>query len=367
MNRFSSLSWVLLLLIAAAVPVLRAESPSPLRFGATLSLSSSSGAFARACAHGIELAIEDVNSRGGVGGRRLQVLIEDFKETDLKQAVSAAHKLINVDKVSALLSNWSEDAEVVAPIAEAHGIISMTLGAGGPRASRFAPSAFRATSSDGELALAGVRDERARGAQRACLIEAQTGYYVDLSRDMLATWRALGGTVAFNEALPYGTTNVRDLVTRLRSAHCDSIFIWASPATIGPLISELRVQHVAARRVLPWFADTPEVLERTRGDNQPYVMYRWSFENQSFSERYHKRFQEQFMRPAGNCYDGVRVLAHVMNVVGTGRSEVRAALLALKNYVGITGPFIITPERERTGERMKKYSIHGGKLVEERS
>ncbi len=335
---------------------------TPIRFGATLSLTGPSAPYSLACQRGIELATEDINAEGGIGGAKLEVLIDDFQVTDLKRAAAAAQKFATIDKVVALLPNFSEDAEVIAPIAQRHGIVSMALGAGGPKAARFSPMAFRATSSDGELAVASVRYERAHKSSRLCLVTAPTSYYVDISEEIIKEWVRSGGVVALNESIPYGELDAKMLVTKIRSVKCDSIFVWAAPGTIGAVTAELRRQRVSARRVFPWFADTPEVLALTKGDERSNVIGRWRFLNQKFVERYEGRFKESFQRPAGNCYDGVRVLASVMNNVGTDGTKVQQALLALRDYVGVTGDFIINPDRERTGEVSEMLVMKEGKL-----
>lgn len=336
---------------------------SPIRFGATLSLTGDSAPFSNACANGIEMAVSDVNSSGGVQGRPLEVLIENIDMTKLSTAASAAQKLASVDKVVALLPNWSEDAEVVAPIAHAHKIISMTLGAGGPGASRFAETSFRATTSDGELAVASVKSEIAQGARRACLLFADTSYYVDISKVLVESWTGLGGEVVYNGTVGYGTGDVAATATTLRGLKCDTIFLWVTPTTIEAMITKLREQSVKARRVLPWFGAEKNVLERTRGDDQTYTVNRWALGDKKFTERYASEHGESAIRPAGNCYDGVRVLASVMNRVGTEVLAVRNALLSLSGYVGVTGAFTITPNRERTGELYNSYVIRNAQLV----
>lgn len=340
-----------------------ADKHIPVKFGATLSLLGPSAPMAQACQRGIELAVEDVNASGGVAGQKLEVLIDSFQETDLSRAVSAGQKFLNVDKVVALLPNWSEDAEVLAPIAQAHGVVSMALGAAGPRAARFSPLSFRASTSDSELARASVRFERQQGAKSLCILTANTGYYVDVSDEIVSAWRASGGSVVYQDTIVYGNSAVSTEVTKVRAAGCDSVFVWASPVTLAAVSAELRKQKIRARRVYPWFADTKEVLDLTKGDDNAYTLHKWAFNDASFMQRYSQKFNADFMRPAGNCYDGVRVLASVMSQVGTQADKVRDALLGLKNYVGITGPFIIGSDRERSGEASQMFAIKEGELV----
>jgi branched-chain amino acid transport system substrate-binding protein len=96
-----------------------------IRFGATFSLAGGAAPFSQACKNAIVMATDDVNSSGGVSGKKIRVIIEDFGNLDLKRAAAAANKLISHDKVEVLFSNWSEDTEVVSPIAERSGVLTI--------------------------------------------------------------------------------------------------------------------------------------------------------------------------------------------------------------------------------------------------
>jgi branched-chain amino acid transport system substrate-binding protein len=274
----------------------------------------------------------------------------------------AAHQLLDIRKVSALLPIWSEDAEVLSPIAEKYDRIVMTLGAGGPRAARFSTSTFRATTSDGDLAKGNVRDELALGSKNGCILVSDSSYYVDIAKDIAEAWTAGGGNIVFRESIPYVPTEVRSVVTKLRSVSCDSIFVWAAPAGLGPVLKELKFQELSGHRILPWWGTAGDVLNATVGDHSSFTLNRYVLRDENFIAVYNKRFGEAPMRPAGNCYDGIRVLAQVMNKVGTSREKVREALLSLNDYVGVTGPFKIRPDREREGEFVEKVSIVDGKV-----
>jgi branched-chain amino acid transport system substrate-binding protein len=54
---------------------------------------------------GCELAIEEINKKGGILGRKVELLSEDSTSTDTGTAVQKAHKLIERDKVDFLLGN----------------------------------------------------------------------------------------------------------------------------------------------------------------------------------------------------------------------------------------------------------------------
>ena len=63
-----------------------------------------------------EIAIEEINSAGGVNGKKLKIIYEDGKCSG-KEAASAAQKLINIDKVKILFITCVAENLAVAPIA----------------------------------------------------------------------------------------------------------------------------------------------------------------------------------------------------------------------------------------------------------
>ena len=54
---------------------------------------------------GCELAIEQINGKGGILGRKVELLAEDSTSADTGTAVQKAHKLLDRDKVNFFLGN----------------------------------------------------------------------------------------------------------------------------------------------------------------------------------------------------------------------------------------------------------------------
>lgn len=72
---------------------------------------------------GIEMAVDEINARGGVlGGRPLRIIVEDT-ESSPEAGMDAIHKLIDVDRVSIVLGpNCSSVALPTAPYSQTQGI-----------------------------------------------------------------------------------------------------------------------------------------------------------------------------------------------------------------------------------------------------
>lgn len=89
----------------AAPFVIRARGDEPVKFGLDDPLTGTYAELGKNEQIGCELAIEEINAKGGILGRPAQLLVEDSTSADTGTAVQKARKLIQRDKVDFLLGN----------------------------------------------------------------------------------------------------------------------------------------------------------------------------------------------------------------------------------------------------------------------
>ena len=93
-----------------------AREEKEVKIGAILPLTGDAALYGEICKSAADLAVEDINAKGGIRGRQLAIIHED-SQADPKLAVSAANKLISVDKVSAIMGAMgSSEVLALAPI-----------------------------------------------------------------------------------------------------------------------------------------------------------------------------------------------------------------------------------------------------------
>jgi len=79
--------------------------------------------------NGCELAIEQINAKGGILGRPAKLLVEDSTSGDAGTAVQKARKLIERDKVNFLLGNINSAlALAMAQVASEKGVLHIVPG-----------------------------------------------------------------------------------------------------------------------------------------------------------------------------------------------------------------------------------------------
>jgi branched-chain amino acid transport system substrate-binding protein len=91
-------------LALAAPPLIKARGEEPIRIGFVDPITGIYSAFAQSEVNGAKMAVEDVNKRGGILGRPVELLVED-SANDVGTGVQKALKLINRDHVSAIFGD----------------------------------------------------------------------------------------------------------------------------------------------------------------------------------------------------------------------------------------------------------------------
>src|SRR5580765_6484320 len=98
----------------AAFPA-RAQTP-PIKLGTLTPLTGAGGSYGPSMRKSMAWVVEQVNGAGGVLGRRVELVSED-DQTNPDAGVRAARKLIDVDKVVAVMGTWASSVTTaVAPL-----------------------------------------------------------------------------------------------------------------------------------------------------------------------------------------------------------------------------------------------------------
>ncbi|MEI6296053.1 MAG: ABC transporter substrate-binding protein [bacterium] len=89
-----------------------------IKIGASLSLTGNFASIGSSERNGLILASEEINKKGGVGGRKIEIIIED-NFGDPKSAVSNVQKLLNIDNVDIIFTAFTPITKAIAPIIKA--------------------------------------------------------------------------------------------------------------------------------------------------------------------------------------------------------------------------------------------------------
>src|SRR6201986_5501834 len=99
---------------------LRATAAEPIRIGTILSVSGPAAFLGQDMKDGAQLAVDEINQGGGVGGRKIEWIFYDA-QSQAQQAIAEARRLLSNDGVEIIVGggNMSGIALAIAPMAEA--------------------------------------------------------------------------------------------------------------------------------------------------------------------------------------------------------------------------------------------------------
>jgi branched-chain amino acid transport system substrate-binding protein len=92
--------------LAATLAANNAPAQETIKIGMTQPLTGAVAASGNYVANGAKIAVDVVNAKGGVLGKKIELILEDNKSNP-KEAVNAVEKLILRDKVPLLIGAWS--------------------------------------------------------------------------------------------------------------------------------------------------------------------------------------------------------------------------------------------------------------------
>ena len=118
------------LLASLATPALlrtAAAQSGPIRIGTLTPQTGAGGSYGPPMVKAVRAIVDDINTAGGIAGRKIELVSED-DETNPDSAVRAARKLIDVDRVCAIIGTWaSAVTTAVAPLCWENKVMLFTV------------------------------------------------------------------------------------------------------------------------------------------------------------------------------------------------------------------------------------------------
>lgn len=320
----------------------KSSSPpkEPVKIGYALPLSGGAVTYTEVQKKAVELALSEINAGGGIRGRQLDMLYEESK-LNPSVAVTAMKKLIDVDKVPVVFGFSSGEVLAMAPTAERSQTVIIAPLASTAEISKAGSFVFRISPSDalqGEvLGEVIYKDNLARAA----VLFVNNDWGAGLKEGFSKKFQSLGGSVVAAEGSNPGDRDFRTQLVKLRESGADNLVLLLHPQELVHAIRQLRELGVK----LPVYGgDTfsADLIYQTISTLLEGVVFTLpakpsSAAFQKFAAKYEVNYGVKPDVNAAACYDAVKLVATVMNEVGTASTDIRTALAKTSNFKGASG------------------------------
>jgi branched-chain amino acid transport system substrate-binding protein len=167
---------------------------------------------------GAEMAVADINAKGGVLGEKLKLEIGD-DACDPKQAVSVANTMVN-KKIIFMHGHWCSSSTIPASDVYAESQIPMVTVSTNPQVTeRGLPNIFRIMGRDDEQGpVAGAYLAETFKDKKIAVVDDKSAYGKGLADEMAKGLEAKGVQPALRESITAGEKDYSGLVSKLKSA-----------------------------------------------------------------------------------------------------------------------------------------------------
>jgi branched-chain amino acid transport system substrate-binding protein len=335
------------------------------------SLTGAEATFGQSTHNGIMLALDEINSAGGVNGRKLRVLTED-DQSKAEEAATAVTKLISQNSVVAVLGEVaSSNSLAAAPICDRNKVPMISPSSTNPKVTEVGSYIFRMCFIDPYQGEAMANYLTKRGIKRAAvLIDVKSDYSTGLASFFERTFVSNGGQIVIKQSYAKGDSDFRSQLTAVKAANPEVIFVPGYYNDIGQIAIQAR--DLGMQQPLAggdgW--ESPKLIEiGGKALEGSFYSNHYHVDDptpavREFVQKYEQRYGAKPDSLGALGYDSMKVLADAIKRAGTTDGPaLRDAIAATKGFAGVTGVINLGPDRNPIGKKLVVLEIKNGQLM----
>lgn len=309
----------------------------------------------------VELAVEDLNQKGGIDNQKIELVVED-DNSDSNNAATAMNKLVSIDNLNYIISaQGSGVTSAITPIAQNNKkILMITLGSA-PDLTTIGDYIFRSVPSDTYQAVK-MNDfiNNTLKSKKVAGLYLNDSYGAGIKK--IINSNANVDNVD-SEMFESASTDFRTQLLKIKESGADTLVIVAHDEypTILKQINELKlnVKIIASET----FKD--EKILGNSGNNAEGVYVTFMADQKDyvdFNNKYQAKFNEKPSAYSMYAYDGIIALAKAIDQENS-IEKVKNSLLKV-SFNGASGQIGFSADRDRTGSEYTVFVVKNGQFTE---
>ena len=346
-------------------------------FGTHTDLSGPIAIWGVGVVNGVRMRFEDANAAGGVHGRELRYIVEDT-QYQVPRAIQAANKLINRDKIFAmLLAVGTPTNNAVMAQQFEQGVPNLFPGTGAR--SMVEPFEKLMFAQHGiyydEMRAAVKYFVEEQGKETVCVMYQDTDYGIEILEGVQDQTAAMGTEIVETSAHKPDATEFTAAILRLRNADCDLVLM-------GTVHRDTILVLDAARKMgwedVAWVGNNAAfgqvIAEHDAGEGyyafvhmaRLYPDDEMTPEVRAWFEGYVERFGEEPGLPAMEGWRGADLVVQALEIAGRDltREKLIAALESMHDVTDMFGNHLsFGPEDHKGASESTLSVVRGGRWV----
>lgn len=344
---------------ALALGATAALAAEPIKIGAVLSVTGPAAFLGDPELKTLQLYVEDLNAKGGVLGRKLELVHYD-DGSDANKANGFTKRLIDNDKVDVIIGGTTTGATMsMAPLLTKAETPFISLAGAVVVVEPVKKWVFKTPHTDRMAAEKVFEDMKKRGLTKVALLSETSGFGQSGKKEAEAVASKYGITLVANETYGPKDTDMGPQLTKIKnSAGVQAVFVFGlgqGPAIVTKNYRQLAISQplyqshgVASDEFLKLAGPAADGLrlpspaqlipqQLPASDPQKAVVM-------AYDQAYKARYKSEVSTFGGYAYDALMLTVDAMKRANSAdKARVRDALEGTKNFVATSGTFNMSP------------------------
>ena len=341
-------------LFAATTSCTKKTNDNEILLGSYSSNTGATGSFGVLQKQGIEMAVEEINAKGGINGKKINLINYDNKSEN-DETLAVVNRLVSQDNVLAIIGETtSGKSKIGAQIAQSNKVVMLSPSATNPDVTKVGNYIFRACFIDpfqGSV-MAKFTTENLKFKKAAILRDVKSDYSVGLSDVFAAEFKKMGGDIVIDVSYQEGDIDFKSQLTSIKAKKPDVIFVPGYYNEVALLAKQLK--ELGMTQILlggdGW--SSPKLYEIGKeAMNGHYFSNHYTTESKEpktveFIKNYKAKHNEDPDVMAALGYDAVFLMAEaIKNTKILTRETIREELSKIKGFEGVTGKMSMDENR----------------------
>jgi branched-chain amino acid transport system substrate-binding protein len=334
------------------------EPKAPYKIGGIFAITGPASFLGEPERNSMELLAEDINTRGGIKGHPVELVIYDT-EGDATKAVLSANKLIEKDEVLAIVGpSRSGTTLAVVPIVEKNQVPLISCAASVKITTPVKKWVFKTPQTD-VMAVAKIYEYmKSQGVQKVAVLTVSNAFGDSGRQQLIQQASDYGYDIVADERFGPKDNDMTPQLTKIRALRPDAIICWGTnpgPAVVAKNMLQLGIEiplyqshGVASKKFIELAGEAADGIILPAGkilvaadlpdtDPQKAIL-------QDYIADYETRYNTAVSGFGGYAWDGLQILTQALEKAGADKAKIRDEIENITGYVGISGIFRFSPQ-----------------------
>lgn len=323
---------------------------------------------------GAQLAINEINAKGGLLGKKVMLVSYDDKSSP-EQAVKLVTRMIEVDKVHAIVGSLhSGNILVSGPVVEKAKIPEVGVGTSPVWLQKGYKYLFRSLQNTGVGAKEIMKAAKEMGLTKIAILYLDDEYGNVGAEDITREAEKNGLKMIGKEAIPVGDSDFTGQLVKIINMEPDALFIFVTTSYFGPATKQAR-QLGFDKQIFGCESYASQSVKEIAGKSANGVIYFATYIVPEKIEESHDPLMTKFLKAyldkygkmpdeslSFRTYDAVNIIAKgIVDAGSLDGTAIRDAIENITNYRGLAGVFNFKGNHGEGLDNIRLWIIKDGK------